>query len=267
MRYSIPLAAGLLVLCAAGPAAAQHRLLEVMHWQFHGPVASIEEREYKFDYKTDAIATEPENTQTFHFNAQGRLEKIDATDPYGKTTYTLRYDDAGRLQALRRERFVEGRRKFGEEQACERNDKGEITSLTKAEFVGIVSIKLPRQVENEVEGNRRTIKTYKLKEDGGQADRLYLFENERLLAILQYDGFSDPERVSRAMRFDEKGVMQESRRFSYIDDVKEVSGIDNFKYEFDSQGNWTSRTRHTKFRDDPDKAMGRVTRVVKYREE
>ena len=267
MRYSVAVAVGLLVICSAGRASAQYHLVEAMYWQFHGPVESIEERDYKFDYKADAIATEAEQSRIYRFDEDRQLKTIEETDPHGKTTFTLGYDDAGRLLTLRREREVEGRRKFGEVRSCQRDEKGEITSMAIEEFVGIVSIKLQRKVENEAEGNRRMIKTFEPKDDGGHAERLYLIENERVLAMLKYDGFSDPERVSRALRYDEKGNLQEYRSFSYIDDVKKAYDIERYKYEFDAHGNWTSQTRHTEFRDDPDKAMGRVTRTIKYRHE
>jgi hypothetical protein len=161
--------------------------------------------------------------------------------------------------------MVTGRRKFGEERSCQRDEKGEITGLAVEEFVGIVPIKMQRKIENEAEGDRRMIKTYEPKEDGGAAERLYLFDQDRLLAILTYDGYSDPERVIGTKRFDAKEVLQESLRFADADDPEKVTSRETYKYELDSQGNWTSRATHSNFRDNPNTIMRRVTRAVKYR--
>ena len=267
MRYVTAVAVGLFCLSAADHAVAQYRLLEVMHWKFHGPIESIVEREYKFDYDTLAIATEAENSRVYRFDESGRLATIEGTDPYGKTTYTLGYDDAGRLWSLRREREVEGRKKFGEIRTCERDEDGQISALAIAEFVGIVSIKLQRKIENEAEGNRRMIKTYEPKEDGGRGERMYLFEDDRLLSILKYDGYTKPDRVSEANRYNKQGLWEASISYSLASDPERITDVDNYKYEFDSRGNWISRTRHTKWREDRVWAMGRVTRDVKYRDE
>ena len=227
MRYTLPLLIALSFCLAAQPASAQFRLLEAAYWQFHGPIESIEEREYKYDYKADAIATEAERSRIYRFDDRGRLETIEGTDPYGKTTYTLRYDDAGRLSLLRREREVEGKRKFGEERSGQRDDQGEITGLAVADFVGIVALKLQRKVENEAEGDRRMIKTYKPQEDGGDPDRLYLIEKNQLRAILYYGAYSDPNRVSKTKRFNAKGLLVQSLSYSARDEPKQVTNRDN----------------------------------------
>ena len=109
------------------------------------------------------------------------------------------------------------------------------------------------------------IKTYKPKENGGAPDRLYLIEDDQLLAILYYGAYSDPDRVSKTKRFNEKEVLEESLSYSARDEPDKVTGRDTYKYKFDSHGNWTTRNRHTKFRDNPDKIMGQVTRTLKYR--
>ena len=258
---------GLFLLGVAGPVLAQHRLLEVMNWKFHGPIESIEQREYKFDYYTLNISKDFENSAVYHFDDAGRLKTIDEQDPYGKTTYTLRYDDAGRLEALHRFRKANGGKTFENRRSCQRNEKGEITSLAVEEIVGIVSIKLKRQVENESEGNRRMIKTYEPKEDGGRAERLYLFEDDQLLSILKYDGYSKPDRISEANRYNAKGLREAELNYHLADQPEKITSRYLYKYEFDARGNWISQTRHTKWRDDPNKAMIRITRVVKYRDQ
>lgn len=267
MRCLASLAVAAVFCCVIPAASAQLRLCEVMYWEFQGPVESIEEKEFHYDYDTEAIATKPKYTRVYRFDDKHRLQAIEATDAYGKTIHTLAYDDAGRMKSLRRTREIPGRRSSGHEEAVQRNEQGEITALTKEEFVGIVGIKLKRKIENEAEDTRRMIKTYEPEEDGGAPECLYLIDNNRLLAVLHYGAYSDPDRVKEARRFDEKGLLIESRSFSARDEPNKVTHQEAYKYEFDEQGNWLSRVTHLVNDGKPDKVWRKVTRVVTYRDE
>lgn len=214
-----------------------------------GKVKSLSEISYKAVEKFGEIKTGnrerdswSENDRLIIFDQKGNKieENIYASDGNLRKKYTFEYDNLGNLSKKNRYNFDGS---LYEKHTYEYDDKGNLVIDNSYWSDGSLKIKLTYKYDNI--GN--VIKEQKYRSDGTLLKKYrYQYDNKGNLVKKnrhESDGIIiiRPSQTTIWMwtyKYDDKGNIIEVKEY---DSVGNLDNVKNFKYEYDSKGNWVKR--------------------------